>query len=72
VESLRLVKWYAQEHVLLFLALAFLYSGPPINILAIVLTARVLGLEMADRLCLARSCGGDLFRQALRSAVPLM
>ncbi|MCK7529675.1 MAG: permease [Marinilabiliales bacterium] len=27
-------------------AIAFLYSGPAINILAIILTARILGFEM--------------------------
>ncbi len=122
-ESLRLVKWYAQEHVLLCLvpaffiagavavfvsqasvmkylgakankvlaygvasvsgtilavcsctvlplfagiyrrgaglgpATAFLYSGPAINVLAIVLTARVLGLELG----VARAVGAILF-----------
>lgn len=38
-------------------ACAFLYSGPAINILAIALTARVLGLEMG----LARAVGAVLF-----------
>jgi len=123
MESLRLVKWYAREHVLLCLvpaffiagaiavfisqasvmkylgarankvlaygvasvsgtilavcsctvlplfagiyrmgaglgpATAFLYSGPAINILAIVLTARVLGLEMG----VARAVGAVVF-----------
>jgi len=38
-------------------AVAFLYSGPAINILAIVLTAKVLGL----RLGLARAVGAVLF-----------
>ncbi len=123
IESLYLVKWYAQEHVLLCLvpaffiagavavfvsqaavmkylgpkankflaygvasvsgtilavcsctilplfagiyrmgaglgpACAFLYSGPAINILAIVLTARILGLEMG----IARAVGAILF-----------
>lgn len=123
LESLHLVKWYAQEHVLLCLipaffiagaiavfisqasvmkylgakankvlaygvasvsgtilavcsctvlplfagiyrmgaglgpAAAFLYSGPAINVLAIVLTARVLGLEMG----IARAIGAILF-----------
>ena len=38
-------------------ACAFLYSGPAINVLAIVLTARVLGLE----LCIARVVGAVLF-----------
>ncbi len=123
LESLHLVKWYAQEHVLLCLvpaffiagaiavfvsqasvmkylgarankvlaygvasvsgtilavcsctvlplfagiyrmgaglgpATAFLYSGPAINVLAIVLTARVLGLELG----VARAVGAILF-----------
>ncbi len=123
IESLALVKWYAQEHVLLCLvpaffiaggiacfvsqaavmrylgpaakkvlaygvasvsgsilavcsctilplfagiwkrgaglgpAIAFLYSGPAINILAIVLTARVLGLEIG----IARAVGAVIF-----------
>jgi len=38
-------------------ATAFLYSGPAINVLAIVLTARVLGLEMG----VARAVGAILF-----------
>jgi len=38
-------------------ATAFLYSGPAINVLAIILTARVLGLEMG----LARAVGAILF-----------
>ncbi len=38
-------------------ATAFLYSGPAINVLAIVLTARVLGLEMG----IARAVGAILF-----------
>ena len=38
-------------------ACAFLYSGPAINVLAIVLTARVLGLEMG----VARTVGAVLF-----------
>ena len=123
IESLSLVKWYAQEHVLLCLvpalfiagaiscfvsqaavmrylgptankvlaygvsstsgsilavcsctvlplfagiwkrgaglgpAIAFLYSGPAINILAIVLTARILGLPLG----IARAVGAVLF-----------
>ena len=123
MESLHLVKWYAQEHVLLCLvpaffiaggiavfvsqasvmkylgpkankvlaygvasvsgsilavcsctilplfagiyrmgaglgpATAFLYSGPAINVLAIILTARVLGLQLG----LARAVGAILF-----------
>ncbi|MBM9535620.1 permease [Desulfobulbus alkaliphilus] len=38
-------------------ACAFLYSGPAINVLAIVLTARVLGLEMG----IARAVGAIFF-----------
>ncbi len=38
-------------------ASAFLYSGPAINVLAIVLTARILGLEMG----LARAIGAIVF-----------
>jgi len=38
-------------------ATAFLYSGPAINILAIILTARVLGLEMG----IARALGAIIF-----------
>lgn len=38
-------------------AIAFLYSGPAINILAIILTARILGFEMG----LARVIGAVLF-----------
>lgn len=38
-------------------ATAFLYSGPAINILAIILTARVLGLEIG----IARAVGAILF-----------
>ncbi|MGM0453988.1 MAG: permease, partial [Thermodesulfobacteriota bacterium] len=38
-------------------ALAFLYSGPAINVLAIILTARVLGVEMG----LARAVGAIIF-----------
>lgn len=38
-------------------AIAFLYSGPAINILAIILTARVLGLELG----IARVIGAVLF-----------
>jgi uncharacterized membrane protein YraQ (UPF0718 family) len=41
-------------------AVAFLYSGPAINVLAIVLTARVLGVEM----CLARTIGAVVFSLA--------
>jgi len=38
-------------------ATAFLYSGPSINVLAIILTARVLGLELG----IARALGAILF-----------
>ncbi|MBN1282963.1 MAG: permease [Proteobacteria bacterium] len=38
-------------------AVAFLYSGPAINVLAIILTARVLGLELG----VARAIGAVLF-----------
>ncbi|MCB0583862.1 MAG: permease [Phaeodactylibacter sp.] len=38
-------------------AVAFLYSGPAINILAIILTARILGLEMG----IARTIGAVVF-----------
>lgn len=38
-------------------AIAFLYSGPAINILAIILTARILGLEMG----IARTIGAVTF-----------
>ncbi len=38
-------------------AIAFLYSGPAINILAIILTARILGIEMG----IARTIGAVLF-----------
>ena len=38
-------------------ATAFLYSGPAINVLAIILTARVLGLELG----IARAVGAVLF-----------
>lgn len=38
-------------------AVAFLYSGPAINVLAIILTARVLGVEMG----LARAVGAIIF-----------
>jgi len=38
-------------------AVAFLYSGPAINVLAIILTARVLGLELG----IARAVGAIIF-----------
>ena len=42
-------------------ATTFLYSGPAINVLAIILTARVLGLEMG----VARAVGAILFSIAI-------
>lgn len=42
-------------------AIAFLYSGPAINVLAIILTARVLGWEIG----LARALGAVLFSVAI-------
>lgn len=42
-------------------AIAFLYSGPAISALAIILTARVLGLEMG----LARAVGAILFASVI-------
>ena len=42
-------------------ACAFLYSGPAINVLAIVLTARILGLELG----IARAVGAILFSIAI-------
>lgn len=38
-------------------AIAFLYSGPAINVLAIILTARILGMEMG----IARAVGAVVF-----------
>ena len=38
-------------------ATAFLYAGPAINVLAIVLTARVLGVELG----IARAVGAVVF-----------
>lgn len=42
-------------------AIAFLYSGPAINILAIILTARILGIEMG----IARTIGAIAFSIAI-------
>jgi len=42
-------------------AAAFLYSGPAINVLAIILTARVLGLEIG----IARAVGAIIFSVAI-------
>ena len=46
-------------------AIAFLYSGPSINILAIILTARILGFEMG----VARVVGAVVFSIVIGSAV---
>jgi hypothetical protein len=49
-------------------ATAFLYSGPAINVLAIVLTARVLGLEMG----IARAVGAVAFSIVIGLAMHLI
>ncbi|HPE87524.1 MAG TPA: permease [Bacteroidales bacterium] len=49
-------------------AIAFLYSGPAINILAIILTARILGVEMG----LARVIGAVVFAIVIGSAMSLI
>ena len=49
-------------------AVAFLYSGPAINILAIILTARILGFEMG----VARVVGAVLFAVVIGSAMALI
>ena len=49
-------------------AIAFLYSGPAINILAIILTARILGFEMG----LARTLGAILFSIVIGSMMALI
>lgn len=49
-------------------AIAFLYSGPAINILAIILTARILGFEMG----LARFIGAIVFAVVIGSAMSLI
>ncbi len=49
-------------------AIAFLYSGPAINILAIILTARVLGFEMG----LARVIGAVLFSVVIGISMSLI
>jgi len=49
-------------------ASAFLYSGPAINVLAIILTARVLGLEIG----IARAVGAVLFSVAIGLAMHLI
>ncbi len=49
-------------------AIAFLYSGPAINILAIILTARILGFEMG----FARTIGAVIFSVAIGVAMSLI
>ena len=49
-------------------AIAFLYSGPAINILAIILTARILGFEMG----LARVVGAVLFAVVIGTLMSLI
>jgi uncharacterized membrane protein YraQ (UPF0718 family) len=49
-------------------AIAFLYSGPAINILAIILTARILGFEMG----LARIIGAVVFAVVIGSVMSLI
>ncbi len=49
-------------------AIAFLYSGPAINILAIILTARILGFEMG----VARVIGAVVFAIVIGTAMSLI
>jgi uncharacterized protein len=49
-------------------ACAFLYSGPAINVLAIVLTARILGLELG----IARAVGAVVFSVVIGLAMHLI
>jgi uncharacterized membrane protein YraQ (UPF0718 family) len=49
-------------------AVAFLYSGPAINILAIILTARILGFEMG----VARTIGAVAFSIIIGSAMSII
>ncbi len=49
-------------------AIAFLYSGPAINILAIILTARILGFEMG----VARTIGAVSFSVIIGVAMSLI
>ena len=49
-------------------AIAFLYSGPAINILAIILTARILGIEMG----IARIIGAVVFAIVIGSVMSLI
>ncbi len=49
-------------------AIAFLYSGPAINILAIILTARILGFEMG----VARTIGAVIFSVVIGSIMSII
>jgi uncharacterized membrane protein YraQ (UPF0718 family) len=49
-------------------ACAFLYAGPAINVLAIILTARILGLEMG----IARAVGAILFSVVIGALMHLI
>ncbi|PLX19133.1 MAG: hypothetical protein C0599_11215 [Salinivirgaceae bacterium] len=49
-------------------AIAFLYSGPAINILAIILTARILGIEMG----IARIIGAVVFAIVIGSVMSII
>lgn len=49
-------------------AITFLYSGPAINILAIILTARILGFEMG----VARTIGAVVFSIIIGSAMSII
>lgn len=49
-------------------ACAFLYSGPAINVLAMIMTARILGLELG----IARSVGAVLFSVVVGYAMHLL
>lgn len=49
-------------------AIAFLYSGPAINILAIILTARILGFEMG----VARTIGAVVFSVVIGSIMSII
>jgi uncharacterized membrane protein YraQ (UPF0718 family) len=49
-------------------AIAFLYSGPAINILAIILTGRILGIEFG----LARALGAIAFAVAIGAAMQFL
>ena len=49
-------------------ACAFLYAGPAINVLAIIMTARILGLEMG----IARAVGAILFSVAIGALMHLV